>query len=437
MGAQARIDKMTFLKVGVLVVLLLLVVFVGTSLYYLQQKVRIKDQQEAYNNLLFEIAENGVRAHIRNDMYNPIQLDDWFTGLSVAAGLGGLCLGTDKDGTVICTGIYKEDEALDGYHEIKKEVPELQTLMHPGRRRGGLRGPGAWGGWQPLPPGPYIFTLAVDPTPWFQRIASLRNHTMTGGGLASVCVLLAALLVLLRERQQHLRRHLGEAEAAASRQALLARLGAGLAHETKNPLGLIRGMAQGIADTSQNTLDTRDRALRIIDETDRVAGQIDNFLSLAKPVETRVLPVSLKPLFENIAALVHDECNAAGITFRVKASDLTVLADAELLRKALLNLVLNAFKACKQDDEVFLYAEKTGGRYGRIVVRDTGCGIAPDDLPRVTEPYYSRFKEGTGLGLTITAEIVQKFGGRLDLDSEQGVGTTVRITHLLLTEEPL
>ena len=300
MGAQARIDKMTFLKVGVLVVLLLLVVFVGTSLYYLQQKVRIKDQQEAYNNLLFEIAENGVRAHIRNDMYNPIQLDDWFTGLSVAAGLGGLCLGTDKDGTVICTGIYKEDEALDGYHEIKKEVPELQTLMHPGRRRGGLRGPGAWGGWQPLPPGPYIFTLAVDPTPWFQRIASLRNHTMTGGGLASVCVLLAALLVLLRERQQHLRRHLGEAEAAASRQALLARLGAGLAHETKNPLGLIRGMAQGIADTSQNTLDTRDRALRIIDETDRVAGQIDNFLSLAKPVETRVLPVSLNHHDEHI-----------------------------------------------------------------------------------------------------------------------------------------
>lgn len=260
---------------------------------------------------------------------------------------------------------------------------------------------------------------------------------MTGGGLASVCVLLAALLVLLRERQQHLRRHLGEAEAAASRQALLARLGAGLAHETKNPLGLIRGMAQGIADTSQNTLETRDRALRIIDETDRVAGQIDNFLSLAKPVETRVVPVPLKPLFENIAALVRDECNAAGITFRVEASDLTVLADVELLRKALLNLVLNAFKASKQDDEVFLYAEKTGGRHGRIVVRDTGCGIARDDLPRVTEPYYSRFKEGTGLGLTITAEIVQKFGGRLDLDSEQGVGTTVRITHLLLTEERL
>ena len=120
-----------------------------------------------------------------------------------------------------------------------------------------------------------------------------------------------------------------------------------MAHETRNPLGLIRGMAQGIAESLQTAPETRDRALRIIDETDRVAGQIDSFLSLAKPVETQMVPVPLAPLFENIAALVRDECGTAKINFRVGPAELTVLADAELLRKARVNLLHNLFTTCK------------------------------------------------------------------------------------------
>ena len=253
--------------------------------------------------------------------------------------------------------------------------------------------------------------------------------------MAVFCLVLLGLVLASREYQRRLRQNLSDAEAAAARQALLARLGAGLAHETRNPLGLIRGMAQGIAESSQTLPDTRDRALRIIDETDRVAGQIDNFLGLANPADIARRPVPLGALFENLCDLVRDECYVASIRLRVEPTDLTVAADAELLRKALLNLLLNAFKACDTGGEVVLKAEKTGAQHGRIVVRDNGCGITAEDLPRVIEPYYSRFKEGTGLGLTLTAEIAQKLGGRLELESTPGVGTCAQITHLFLAEQ--
>lgn len=419
-------------------------VVAGAYIYYHYQIDALNTQEERQNGLLFAIAQNGVCAHIRNGMYHPDHLDDWFTGLSVAAGLGGMRLCAANNVDIVATGVYLEKDTENTLQEIRKEVPAFESLARPAWRRGGPRGfgrlspqggVGAGGGWRNLPPGPYTFVLAMDPTPWIQRRAGVRNHTVSGAALAIVCIALLGLVLASRKYQGRLLRNLSDAEAAAARQALLARLGAGLAHETRNPLGLIRGMAQGIAESSQTLPDTRDRALRIIDETDRVAGQIDNFLSLAKPADIAMRPVPLGPLFENIATLVRDECSVASIRLRVEPTDLTVAADAELLRKALLNLLLNAFKACDTGGEVILKAEKTGAQHGSIGVRDNGCGIAPEDLPRVTEPYYSRFKEGTGLGLTLTSEIVQKLGGRLDLESTPGVGTCAQITHLLLVEQ--
>ncbi|MBP7869406.1 MAG: Sensor protein ZraS [Candidatus Hydrogenedentes bacterium ADurb.Bin101] len=418
-------------------------VVAGAYIYYHYQIDALNTQEERQNGLLFAIAQNGVCAHIRNGMYHPDHLDDWFTGLSVAAGLGGMRLCAANNVYIVATGVYLEKDTENTLQEIRKEVPAFESLARPAWRRGGPRGfgrlspqggVGAGGGWRNLPPGPYTFVLAMDPTPWIQRRAGVRNHTLLGVLLAVLCVVLMTLILVSREHRRRLQRHLSDAEAATARQSLLARLGAGLAHETRNPLGLIRGMAQGIAESLQTAPETRDRALRIIDETDRVAGQIDSFLSLAKPVETQMVPVPLAPLFENIAALVRDECGTAKINFRVGPAELTVLADVELLRKALLNLLLNAFKACKEGDEVILSAENTDARHGRIVVRDTGCGIAPEDLPRVTEPYYSRFKEGTGLGLTLTSEIVQKFGGHLQLESKPDAGTTVHLANLTLAE---
>lgn len=421
-------------NLAVAAIILMTVAAVMLDAYYLRQREHIEEQQREFHALLFSIAENGVRAHIRADMYHPEHLGDWFVGLAAAVGLGEIRLtdGSGKD-MVRVEGLEDTGDIYD-YQEIQDEVARFETLSRPGWFRGGPRGRGAGsgGGWRKLPPGPYTFCMKVDREAWEGRYAHLRNQVVFGAFMAFIAIILGISLLFYRTRQAQLNQDLVSAQADAARQSMLATMGSGLAHETKNPLGLIRGIAQSILDQETSSPETRDRALRIIDESDRVAGEIDKFLGVAKPVELHKETVSLSTLFENIAVLVRDEAKAASIAFTVNASGLTLVCDVERLRKAILNLVLNAFKACHAGDSVSLSAEKSDPHHACIIVSDTGCGIRPEDLPHVTEPYFHKFDVGTGLGLAITAEIARDYGGRLILESEPGKGTTARLTKLPL-----
>lgn len=441
MNRRATLIHTAALKPLALGLTLILVVAAGSRSYYARQRAWLNSQRDAYNTLLFNIAENGVRAHIRNGVYHPDHLEDWFTGLVVAANLGGLRLSGRDNLPIVQAGVFYRDEMKepsDSFYEIEQQLPQLEALTGIGWRRGGPRGgpggggPGGGGGWRPLPPGPYTFSLAINPHPWDAQFASLRNQSLAGAALAMGCIVLATLLLALHNRQKRLQAVLQEAENTAARQTLLATLGAGLAHETKNPLGLIRGMAQGILTRADIAPEVGNRAAQIMDEVDRVAGQIDHFLSLAKPVEPSFKPVSLPELFTKLESLVHDEAAASSIAFTVTALDIVLMTDEDLLRKAVLNLVLNAFKASNGGGEVALWAERTGRHTATIAVRDRGCGISEADLSRVLDPYFSRFDEGVGLGLTLTSEIAQKLGGKLLLESELGKGTVARILNLPL-----
>lgn len=415
-------------------VLFMLVAALAIWAYYFTQRNVIQRQQREFNTLLLSIAENGVRANIRADMYHPDHLEDWFTGLIAAVGLGEICLRDGSGADMVRTVAPETEGQTVRYQEITGELAQFEALTPPGWRYGGPRGRGGGvgAGWKRLPPGPYTFSILVNQDPWAERYALLRHQMILGAILVFACVILVMSVFSYKMRQRWLQEELTAAQADAARQAMLAAMGSGLAHETKNPLGLIRGMAQAIVDRGETAPETRDRALRIIDETDRVAGQIDRFLGMAKPVPTRNEPVPLDKLFENIAVLLRDEAAAASISFIVRPATLTVIADPERLRKAILNLALNAFKACKPGDSVTLYAEQTDARHAALVIEDTGCGIAPEDLAHVTEPYFHKFAEGSGLGLTITSEIVQGFGGKLELESLPGQGVTARLANLSL-----
>ncbi len=209
----------------------------------------------------------------------------------------------------------------------------------------------------------------------------------------------------------------------------MARLGAGLAHETKNPLGLVRGLAQSIAEGGTSTEETRRNASQIVDEADRISGQINGFLSVARTPEPALEDVALDVLFADVQRLVAAEAAQAGVALAFKANGLTVPADPGMLRRVLLNLLINAFRACKAGDQVTIEANPEHNAVA-IQVRDTGCGITPEDLPRVTEPYFTRFSGGTGLGLALVSQIALAHGWRVQIDSAPGAGTTVTLAGL-------
>jgi two-component system sensor histidine kinase HydH len=215
----------------------------------------------------------------------------------------------------------------------------------------------------------------------------------------------------------------------------LAQLGAGLAHETKNPLGLARGLAQSIAEAGDAGAESRRQARQIVDEADRIVGQINAFLALARPAEPVREDVALDHVFGGLQALVQAEAAQAGVSLRAAANGLVVRADPALLRRALLNLLINALRACERGGEIALEA---GWRAGSVAVcvRDNGRGIAPEDLPRVREPYFTRFPGGTGLGLAMVEQVTAAHGWRLQIESEPGAGTRVTLEGMAPAESP-
>ncbi len=104
-----------------------------------------------------------------------------------------------------------------------------------------------------------------------------------------------------------------------------------------------------------------------------------------------------------------------------------------MLRRALLNLLINALRACREGDTISLWALAEGG-LAMLVVADTGAGIAPEDLARVREPYFTRFPGGTGLGLAIVDQIARSHGWGFTLESTPGEGTAARLSKLARAE---
>jgi len=167
-------------------------------------------------------------------------------------------------------------------------------------------------------------------------------------------------------------------------------------------------------------------AQQIVDESDRTVGQINSFLGFARPLEPVPAPVSMANLFDDMKPLFEAEARGAGIVFHCEDNGLTVRADEAMLRRALMNLVINAIHAVKSRGTVTVSAERVQGSV-RIVVEDTGCGIAPEDMRRLTDPYFGRFEGGSGLGLSIVDQIARAHGWRLRFRSAPGANTQVSI----------
>lgn len=392
----------------------------------------------------------GIRAQTRMGRYRDDRLEAIFEELAHATGIVGLRLAGPDGGEVAVGG---DPVRVPGVRPgppvwtgdilaIAAEAQFAQAGMGRGPGRGMGRGLGPGGGGRGAPmlpgedegrpwgPGMYVLTVALDSSPVAEEIRSAALR-----GLASALVWLAAVgsvaaTVLALSRQRRLRTELLLSRERAAHSEKMAHIGAGLAHETKNPLGVVRGLAQAIAESSGNDAGARGMARDIVDEVDRAVGQINSFLGLARPVEPEPRPVALDAFLGRLLPLLQAEARGSNVSFHCETNGLTVLADEDLLRRALLNLAINAVRACDAAGYVRLSAERDGGTV-TLTVADNGCGIAPEDLPRVTEPYFGRFQGGSGLGLSIVEHIARAHGWRLLIRSEPGTGTRVSLADMV------
>lgn len=219
-------------------------------------------------------------------------------------------------------------------------------------------------------------------------------------------------VVRLAERDR-LERELHENEKLAS----MGRMVASIAHEIRNPLGIIRSSAELLLKRNAGKEDLQARILKaIFDEAKRLSQTVGDFLDYARPKQLKQDPVDLAKVLDQALAFLDSEFSKHNIEIeRLYASDLMILGDKDYLYRAIYNVVVNAIQALDgAAGKLTLLSEKTEDRVS-ICFWDSGPGIDDAVKDKLLDPFFTTKESGTGLGLAITNSIIKSHQGHLEL----------------------
>ena len=214
------------------------------------------------------------------------------------------------------------------------------------------------------------------------------------------------------------------------RLAAVGRMAGGVAHEVRNPLSSIKGLALLLKNKFPAGSKERDTADLLIQETERMNRTITEMLSFTRPAALRLGRVDLVELLGRSLELIKAEAAENRIVTALAAPPdlLPVLGDVDRLQQVIMNLLLNAMQAMGQGGKLSVTLANRVDRQGvELRISDTGDGIAAELLPQVFYPYFTTKQGGTGIGLAISQKIIADHGGTIELESEPGKGTTVMI----------
>jgi signal transduction histidine kinase len=207
---------------------------------------------------------------------------------------------------------------------------------------------------------------------------------------------------------------------------------AGLAHETKNPLNIIRGLAQIISKQNDASTQIRQKTSGIIDEADRVTAQLNEFINFSRPRQLRRTQVPLTSAVAEVTRALGHDLEEKNIQLRVQDDLPTIEADEQQLRQALFNLLINAIQAAHEGGEIQVAALKLSNSNAALEIRDNGPGIPAEHRIDVFKPYFTTNQKGTGLGLAVVQQIVLAHGWEIECLPNEPRGAIFRISHLRL-----
>jgi two-component system, NtrC family, sensor histidine kinase HydH len=238
---------------------------------------------------------------------------------------------------------------------------------------------------------------------------------------------LAGALQSMEERLEASRAELARQESLAA----MGTMAAGLAHEVRTPLSVIRGSAEMLARHAAAGSQDAELAAFVVEEADRLSRLVDDLLAFARPREPVRERADLAAVARRVAGAPGIGGGAVGIETRLEPAPVT--GDAEQLYQVALNLAANAIQASPPGASVLI---RTGvdGADAVLEVADGGPGITPEDLPKVWTPFFSQRVGGTGLGLPIVRRIVEAHDGTVVLESGSGDGTKAVVRLPLRTE---
>ena len=223
-------------------------------------------------------------------------------------------------------------------------------------------------------------------------------------------------------RASELNTHLKEMNLAA----------AGLAHETRNPLNIIRGMAQMISKQPDAPPEIREKSRQITDEVDRVTAQLNEFINYSRPREVRRSTVPVGSVIRDVVRALQTDLHDKAIQLKIEEEGLTVEADAQLLRQVLFNLLINSIQAIPANGEIQIVSRKSSATEAQLDIRDNGPGVALEHRNEIFKPYFTTHPQGTGLGLAVVQQIVLAHGWDIQYIPKEPKGAIFRLSRLKL-----
>lgn len=255
-------------------------------------------------------------------------------------------------------------------------------------------------------------------------IVAFAGLAVIGLGIAWRNIAASNELQIRLVRASEMNSHLQELSLAA----------AGLAHETRNPLNIISGLAQMISKQQDASPEIRRKTKEIIAETDRVTVQLNEFINYSRPREVRPSVVALGEVVGEVGRALQFDLEEKMMRLRVQDKLPSVMADEPLLRQALFNLLLNAVQAGDRGGEIEVISWKENGKgTAAIEIRDNGPGVAAEQREEIFKPYFTTHQKGTGLGLAVVQQIVLAHGWEITCLANEPRGAIFRISHVKLT----
>ena len=294
-------------------------------------------------------------------------------------------------------------------------------------------------------PGLVTAVIAVEADArYFSVLAGFRNSLLLINGLSLIAII-AIVLVSVSLARHALR--IEQAAARANTMALMGQMSGAMAHEIKNPLGIIRAAAERLqrnrgwesAPTRAESGERPDPGSSIQEleyikeEVDRLNRVISNYLSLGATRPGEIESVSLAELIPDVLAGIDHETRRQGISVEVSLDSLPPVKGNRIeLRQAFLNLALNACQA-QPDGGLIQVTGRFEGRGARgegwvvVEVTDHGPGIKPQDRSRIFEPFFTTKEKGSGLGLFVVRRVIEAHHGKVSILDRPEKGTTVEV----------
>jgi len=278
--------------------------------------------------------------------------------------------------------------------------------------------------------GVHYFVLSMSTAALDAEIAEDFSHRMTSMLIALVAAMGLGAAWFYLDRSSALKNRLSHASETNLLLKESNTAAAGLAHETRNPLNIIRGLAQIISKDAGTPDHVRTQSLDITEEVDRVTARLNQFLEYSKPFEVRPASVNLLAVARDVARTLESDAEDKSIRFAFLGPEIMIEADESLLRQVIFNLLLNAVQAVGEEGTIGVVTDKISRDRAYFDVRDSGPGVPVEEREEIFRPYFTTSEQGTGLGLTIVRQIVLAHNWTIEYLPGEPQGSAFRVDGL-------